>query len=201
MEKGHIYGYARVSTKGQAREGNSLEAQEEQLLAKGAERVFKDAFTGTKMHRVAFDELLSILKEGDTLMVTKLDRLARSTIEGAALVRQLNDKGIAIHVLNLGVLDNNSPQGKVMTSVFFAIAEFERDMIVARTQEGKEFARRNPNFRDGRKPTDTVRLNHALEELERGKTYKQVARETGISVSTIQRARRRKREEELLKLS
>ena len=85
--------------------------------------------------------------------------------------------------------------------MFLAIAEFERDLIVTRTQEGKEIAKKNPNYRDGRKPTDQVRLNHALDELERGKTYKQVARETGISVSTIQRAKRRKRDIELLAIA
>ena len=96
---------------------------------------------------------------------------------------------------------DNTPAGKMMTTMFLAIAEFERDLIVARTQEGKEIAKQNPSYRDGRKPTDQVRLNHALEELSKGKTYKQVARETGISISTIQRAKRRKRDMELLAIS
>ena len=144
--------------------------------------------------------LIEQLKEGDTLVVTKLDRIARSTIEGATLVKELQERGVIINVLNVGVLDN-SPAGKMMTTMFLAIAEFERDLIVARTQEGKEIAKKNPNYRDGRKPTDQVRLNHALDELEKGKTYKQVARETGISVSTIQRAKRRKRDMELLAIT
>lgn len=199
-KKNHIYGYARVSTRGQAKDGNSLEAQEKALKDAGAEKIYKDAYTGTKMHRPQFDEMLKELKSGDILIVTKLDRIARSTIEGASLIRELIDKGISINVLNVGVLDN-SPAGKMMTTMFLAIAEFERDLIVTRTQEGKAIAKKNPHYRDGRKPTDQVRLNHALEELENGKTYKQVARETGISVSTIQRAKRRKRDAELLAIS
>lgn len=201
MEKSnHIYGYARVSTRGQAKDGNSLEAQEKALKDAGAEKIYMDAYTGTKIHRPQFDLLIEQLKEGDTLVVTKLDRIARSTIEGATLVRELQDRGVIINVLNMGVLDDTA-MGKMITTVFFAIAEFERDLIITRTQEGKEIARQNPNFRDGRKPTDQVRLNHALDELAKGKTYKQVARETGISVSTIQRAKRRKRDEQLLALA
>lgn len=199
-KKNHIYGYARVSTRGQAKDGNSLEAQEKALKDAGAEKIYTDAYTGTKMHRPHFDELLTELKRGDVLIVTKLDRIARSTIEGATLIRDLIDKGISINVLNVGTLDN-TPAGKMMTTMFLAIAEFERDLIVTRTQEGKEIAKKNPNYRDGRKPTDQVRLNHALDELEKGKTYKQVARETGISISTIQRAKRRKRDAELLALA
>ena len=200
MEQTNIYGYARVSTRGQAKDGNSLEAQEKALKEAGAEKIYSDAYTGTKIHRPQFDLLLEQLKEGDTLVVTKLDRIARSTIEGATLVKELQERGVIINVLNVGVLDN-SPAGKMMTTMFLAIAEFERDLIVARTQEGKEIAKKNPNYRDGRKPTDQVRLNHALDELEKGKTYKQVARETGISVSTIQRAKRRKRDMELLAIT
>lgn len=197
------YGYMRVSTKGQAKDGNSLEAQKEMLLANGVtdENIYSDAFTGTKMHRPQFDELIKKLEKGDVLIVTKLDRIARSTIEGATLVRELIDKGVTINVLNIGILDN-SPTGKMMTTMFLAIAEFERDLIVSRTQEGKEIAKKqNPNYRDGRKPTDQVRINHALDLLDCGETYKQVARETGISVSTIQRARRRQKEAELLALA
>ena len=200
MEQTNIYGYARVSTRGQAKDGNSLEAQEKALKEAGAEKIYSDAYTGTKIHRPQFDMLIEQLKEGDTLIVTKLDRIARSTIEGATLVKELQERGVVINVLNVGVLDN-SPAGKMMTTMFLAIAEFERDLIVTRTQEGKEIAKKNPNYRDGRKPTDQVRLNHALDELAKGKTYKQVARETGISVSTIQRAKRRKHDMELLALA
>ena len=86
-----IYGYARVSTKNQMIYGNSLEQQENQLREAGAIEIYKDAFTGTKDHRPNFDKLMSLLAEGDCLMVTKLDRLARSFLQGSKIVSDLID--------------------------------------------------------------------------------------------------------------
>lgn len=77
-----IYGYARVSTKGQAKDGNSLENQVKTLTEHGAIQIFKDSFTGTKKHRPELDKLLAVVKAGDTIIVTKLDRIARSAIQG-----------------------------------------------------------------------------------------------------------------------
>lgn len=82
-----IYGYARVSTKGQAKDGNSLEAQETALREAGATEVYADAFTGTKAHRPQLDNLMEVLQPGDKLVVTKLDRVARSTIQGIELIQ------------------------------------------------------------------------------------------------------------------
>ena len=149
-----IYGYARVSTKGQARDGNSLEAQEKVLREHGAEVIYKDSFTGTKKHRPELDKLLNVLKEGDTLVVVKLDRIARSTIQGCELMNELFAKGVAVNVLNMGMMDNSST-GKLIRSVFFAFAEFERDMIVDRTSEGKAVAREREDYREGR-PTKVI---------------------------------------------
>ena len=124
-----VYGYARVSTKGQAKDGNSLEAQASAIKAAGAEKVYSDAFTGTKKNRPELDKLLSEIKEGDKLIVTKLDRIARSATQGAELIQSLLDRDITIHILNMGVLDN-TPTGKLIRTIFLAFAEFERDMIV-----------------------------------------------------------------------
>lgn len=77
-----IYGYARVSTKGQAKDGNSLEAQENALRSAGATEIYADAFTGTKTHRPELDKLMAVMQEGDTMVVTKLDRIARSATQG-----------------------------------------------------------------------------------------------------------------------
>lgn len=104
-----IYGYARVSTKGQEKDGNSLEAQEIILKENGAEIIFKDSFTGTKKHRPQLDKLMKQLKPGDTLIVTKLDRIARSTIHGAQLVEELLERGVRLNILNMGVMDNTLP--------------------------------------------------------------------------------------------
>lgn len=184
-----IYGYARVSTKGQAKDGNSLEAQEKALKEAGATDIYIDAFTGTKTDRPEFDKLMNKLQSGDTLIVTKLDRFARSMSQGSELVSELIDKGIKVYILNIGIMDN-TPSSKLIRNVFFAFAEFERDMIVERTQEGKTIAKQNPDFKEGRpKKYSKKQVQHALELLE-SHSYKQVEDLTGISKSTLIRAKR-----------
>ena len=184
-----IYGYARVSTKGQAKDGNSLEAQEKALKEAGATKIYTDAFTGTKTDRPEFEKLMNELQSGDTLIVTKLDRFARSMSQGSELVSVLIDKGIKVYILNIGIMDN-TPSSKLIRNVFFAFAEFERDMIVERTQEGKTIAKQNPDFKEGRpKKYSKKQVEHALELLE-NHSYKQVEDLTGISKSTLIRAKR-----------
>ena len=94
-----FYGYARVSTRGQVK-GNSLAEQRQQLLDSGCEEVIEEQYTGTTTERPQLDALLTRLKDGDTLIVTKLDRLARSAMEGANLIKELTDKGISVNILN-----------------------------------------------------------------------------------------------------
>jgi len=144
-----IYGYARVSTKGQAKDGNSLEAQDKVLREAGAEKIYCDSFTGTKLTRPEFDKLKALLQEGDTLIVTKLDRFARSVTQGIEMIEELISKGVTVHILNLGIMDN-SPTGRLIRNVMLSFAEFERDMIVERTQEGKAIAREKGIRVDGR---------------------------------------------------
>lgn len=185
-----VYGYARVSTKGQAKDGNSLEAQENVLRAAGAVEIYADAFTGTKSHRPELDKLLAVIQSGDILKVTKLDRIARSATQGIGLVQSLLDKGVAVHVLNMGMMDN-TPTGKLVRNVMLAFAEFERDMIVERTGEGKAIARQNPDFKEGRPPKyGKAQLNHAMELLE-NHSYGEVVKMTGISRSTLLRAKKK----------
>lgn len=185
-----IYGYARVSTKGQARDGNSLEAQEIALRSAGAIKIYADAFTGTKANRPELDKLLAVMQSGDTMVVTKLDRIARSATQGIALIQSLLDRGIVVHVLNMGLMDN-TPTGKLIRNIMLAFAEFERDMIVERTQEGKAIAKLNPDFKEGRpKKFSKVQISHALDLLNEY-SYKQVEQMTGISKSTLIRAKRK----------
>lgn len=185
-----VYGYARVSTKGQAKDGNSLEAQKKALRENGAEVILEDTFTGTKTHRPELDKLLSELKAGDKLIITKLDRIARSAIQGIDLVQGLLDKGVVVHVLNMGLMDNTAT-GRLIRSIMLAFAEFERDMIVERTQEGKAIAKKNPDFREGRPNVyGREQIKHALNLLEKN-SYSQVERMTGISKSTLVRAKRK----------
>lgn len=186
-----IYGYARVSTKGQAKDGNSLEAQEKALRESGANEIYVDAFTGTKTDRPEFDKLMNKIQKGDTLIVTKLDRFARSMSQGGELVSDLIERGIKVYILNIGVMDN-TPSSKLIRNVFFAFAEFERDMIVERTMEGKAIAKQNPDFREGRpKKYSRKQIEHALELLE-SNSYKQVEDMTGISKSTLIRAKKKR---------
>ena len=190
------YGYARVSTLGQARDGNSLEAQEQALREAGAEKIFTESFSGSKDSRPQLDKLMRIIYEGDTLIITKLDRIARSLVQGVQLLEELRWRGVTVNVLNLGIIDN-SPTGKLIRNIMLCFAEFERDIIVQRTQEGKAIAKQNPNFKDGRpKKFKKRQIDHAL-ELLKTHSYKQVAQMTGISMATLGRAKRKAKESEI----
>ena len=181
------YGYARVSTSGQ-----DLETQIQTLKASGCEQIFSEHFTGTLTERPQFSLLLDSLRQGDTLVVTKLDRFARSATKGSELIKHLLDKGVSVHILNMGLLDN-TPASKLIRNIFFAFAEFERDMIVERTQEGKQIAKQKPDFKEGRPKKYTKKqLNHAIKLLEEN-SYNQVAELTGISKSTLIREMKKRK--------
>ena len=186
-----IYGYARVSTATQGRDGNSLEEQVSALEKYGCGEIVTEAFTGKTMDRPKFNALLEQLQEGDTLVVCKLDRFARTAIEGVQTVRELFERGIRVHILNMGLIENTLT-GNLILTVMLAFAEYERGMIVERTQTGKAVARQNPDFREGRpKKFSRTQIKHALELLESGKTYREVEAMTGISKSTLVRARKK----------
>lgn len=184
------YGYARVSTLNQ-----DLESQIQMLKNEGCEKIYSEKFTGTKFDRPKFQELLSILETGDTLIVTKLDRFARSTVDAIQTVKMLSEKGVKVHILNMGLVED-TPTGRLVFNVMSAFAEFERDMIVERTQEGKAIAKLNPNFKEGRpKKYNKDQIAHAL-NLLKDHSYKEVERMTGISRSTLKRAKKAKEREE-----
>lgn len=185
-----IYGYASVSSKGQLRDGNGLEEQTQKLKESGCEEIIVEQFTGTTMDRPYFSDLIKRLGEGDTLKVTKLDRFARSAGEGSLLAKELLAKGVNLHILNMGLIENTTV-GRLILNNLLAFAEFERDMIVERTQAGKAIARTKEGYREGRPPTDEKKLAHAVELIKSGKTYREVVDITGISKSTIIRAVRR----------
>lgn len=181
------YGYARVSTVGQ-----DLQAQINALEAEGCDVIYSEKFTGTKTDRPEFQRLLAELKVGDTLIVTKLDRFARSTLEAIQTIRELFERGVKIHVLNIGVVEN-TPSGRLIFNVLSSFAEFERDLIVERTQEGKAIAKQRPDFREGRPPKYTRKqIEHALGLLG-SHSYSEVEEMTGISKSTLLRAKRASR--------
>lgn len=182
-----IYGYARVSSKGQDLYGNSLERQQEELRNAGCMEIYHDSYTGTKMDRPQFSVLIEKLKPGDTLVVTKLDRFARNASDGAKMVDGLVKSGVSVRILNMGMAENTS-MGRLMVHMLFAFAEFERDMIVERTQMGKAVAKaNNPDWKVGRKEikVDMDKFKELLRLQKRRKvTVKECCKQLGISETT-----------------
>lgn len=189
-----VIGYARVSSKSQL-DNNSLEQQQQEILNRYSSAIiYKEQYTGTTTHRPIFDKLIKGLDTGDTLVVCKLDRLARNTVEGIEIVQGLFDKGIAVHVLNVGLLENTT-MGKFFLTTLLAVAEMERNTIIERTQNGKAIAKTKEGFKEGRPKKYTHKqLEHALSMLSvnGGKySYTQVAEITNISKSTLIREQRK----------
>ena len=178
------YGYIRVSTKGQV-PGTSLAEQEQQIKERYPTAIIvKEAASGAHERQV-FDNLCKSLQAGDTLVVCKMDRFCRSAKEGLQYVDLLRDKGVAVHILNMGLLDN-SPMGRLVATMLLAFAEFERDMIVERTLEGKQIKmKRDLDATLGRpKKFKKAQRDMALKLLE-NHSYNEVSSMTGISRSTL----------------
>ena len=146
-------GYGRVSSKGQEKNGNSLEDQERQLKEAGCDEIVLESYTGTTMERPKFTKLLETLEVGDTLVVCKLDRFARTAREGLEVVEDLMARGVKVHILNMGLIED-TPMGRVILTVMLAFAQFERDSIVDRTSAGKALAREKEGYREGRPRTE-----------------------------------------------
>lgn len=189
-----VVGYCRVSSKKQL-EGYGLEAQVEEIKSKYENAIiYQEQYTGTKTDRPIFNEVLKELKEGDTLVVTKLDRLARNTVEGIQIVEDLFKKGVAVHVLNVGLLENTS-MGKFFLTTLLAVAEMERNTILERMNSGKEVAKaraeaEGKKFKEGRpKAHSQENIDRALKLLET-MSYREVVELTKISKSTLIRAKR-----------
>lgn len=178
------YGYARVSSTGQALYGNGLDVQEEKLREAGAEKVYKDVYTGTKSSRPELDKLISVLADGDMVIVAKMDRLGRSAVDIIRLIKELVEKGVTVNILNMGVADN-SPTGRFMVNILSCVAEFEHDMILTRMQEGKEFRRAtDPTYKEGRKAVivDEKKFQKTKKRVDDGEiTITTACKELGIS--------------------
>lgn len=186
-----VFGYTRVSSRGQL-DNHSLEQQAQEILCRyeGA-KIYKEQFTGTTTHRPILEALISSVQAHDVIVVTKLDRLARTTTEGIELIQELFNREVSVHVLNVGLLENTT-MGKFFLTTLLAVAELERNMIIERTQNGKAIAKQSPNFREGRpKLYSPKQMAHALELLQEH-SYKEVEQITGISKSTLIRAKRKR---------
>ena len=186
-----IVGYCRVSTKLQASDGNSLVAQRKEILDRYPNAlIYEEAYTGTTTDRPVFIEAVTSLNKNDTLVVTKLDRLARNTVEGIQIVQEIFRKKAAVHVLNVGLLEDTA-MGQFFITTLLAVAQLERSQIIERTQTGRAIARTKPGYHEGRPPVyDERRIDLAMKLLE-DNSYRTVSEMTGISISTLTRAKRR----------
>jgi DNA invertase Pin-like site-specific DNA recombinase len=177
-----IFGYARVSTQGQ-----DLTAQIEALRAAGAETIFKEKVSGVWADRPQLAKLMAALQAGDIVVVTKLDRLGRSTRELLELIERIGKAGAAFRSLGDPLWDTSSSQGRLLSTLLAAIADFERDLIRERTGDGRKRAMANGvKFGRKRKLSDYQRAE-AIKRRGDGESLTSIARSYGVAISMISR--------------
>jgi DNA invertase Pin-like site-specific DNA recombinase len=184
LESGRLLvGYARVSTDGQ-----DLANQRDELHTAGCSRIFAEKITGTHARRPELARMLDHLRRGDVVIVTRLDRLARSTRDLLDIAEQLQAKGAGLRSLAEPWADTTSPAGRMVLTVFAGIAEFERSLIVERTRNGREAAKKR-GVQFGRRPALSAgQLDHARELLASGRTTNEAADLLGVHRATLYRA-------------
>ncbi|HHQ4721680.1 TPA: recombinase family protein [Aeromonas veronii] len=173
-----LVGYARVSTVGQ-----SLDTQLQALAE--CSTIFQEKVSGARDNRPQLALLLDSVRKGDVVLVTKLDRLARNTRHLLEISEYLQSKQVALRILNLGI-NTSTPTGKLMLTMIGAIATFERELMLERQAEGIELAKQRGVYK-GRKPTAMARGEEVLALADRGVAKTEIARQTGISLSSVQR--------------
>ena len=161
-------------------------------------RIFRDVYSWKPECRPQLDRLLKVIEYGDKPTITRLERIASSLMQVVQMLETLSKRDVIVEVLNMGIIDD-TPTGKLIRNIMLSFSEFEHDLIVQRTQEGKAIARQNADFKDGcPKKISRVQLEHALELLETH-SYKQLERLTGISITTIYRSKLERAKRELLR--
>lgn len=190
---GHVYGYARVSTKDQ-----SYDDQVEALKEAGCERIFTDKASGKNTNRPGFEELMNTRLKGDTVVITKLDRIGRSLQDLITIVDGFNDDGIGFKVLDNSKanIDTTTPNGKLMFTIFAAFAEYERGLILERTAKGRESARAKGRL-GGRKKEITQKTIDAVTKLAEMIDIQDACKEVGISRQSYYRLRNKQVSETL----
>ncbi len=165
-----------------------LDAQQDALLAAGADKFFVEKITGTKASRPELDKALEYLREGDTLVITRMDRLGRSAKDLLNIVSTLETLGVDLEILEQNI-DTKTPEGKLFFTMVAGFAEFEHSMMVARTKEGLAAARARGRV-GGRKPKMTATKVNEAKRLysERKLTVQEIAELLGVSRPTIYRA-------------
>lgn len=180
-----LYGYCRVSTTGQ-----SLDAQREALQAAGCERIFEERVSGAKSDRRELARLLAAVEghgPGAIVVVTRLDRLARSTLDLLSTLDRIANAGAGFRSLADTWADTTTPHGRLMVTVLGGLAAFERELIIARTREGRARARaRGVHLGRPAKLTPAQR-QHVRQALAEGETQAELARRLAVSPATISR--------------
>jgi DNA invertase Pin-like site-specific DNA recombinase len=172
------YGYARVSSIGQ-----SLETQLEQLAS--CDRIYQEKVSGATMERPELEMLIKQMRAGDVLVVTKLDRLARSTKDLLEIVEDLKQRKAALKILNMN-LDTSTPTGTLMLTMLGAIAQFERELMLERQSEGIAKAKQDGKYK-GRVPSAKGKAAQVLTLLASGATRQEAAEKYGIGISSVYR--------------
>lgn len=181
------YGYARVSTDGQ-----TLDAQVAQLEAAGASKLFKEKVSGAKRDRVQLDKMLAALNAGDVVIVTRLDRLARSTRDLLNILGVVADKGAAFRSLGDGWADTTTAHGRLMLTVLAGLAEFERELIRSRTGEGRARAKARGVKLGRRFKLTQHQRDEAVRRRDAGEeSMTEIARSYNVSHSMISKLRAR----------
>ncbi|MCW1241926.1 recombinase family protein [Bacillus pretiosus] len=175
------FGYMRVSTIDQ-----NLDRQEQQLRDAGCERMFFEKVTGTKRDRLELNRMLEFLRNGDTVVVTDLTRLSRSTKDLIEIAELISRKGANLKSLKESWLDTTTAHGKMLFTVFAGIAQFERDLTSERTKEGIMAAKKRGKY-PGRPKTDKEKVNYALYLIKQGMNRTDAAEKAGISRMTLYR--------------
>lgn len=178
-----VVGYARVSTTDQ-----KLEVQLDALQKMGVERIYQEKASGADGDRVELAALLDYVREGDTVIACKLDRLARSTKHLLVISDKLTAKRVTLRILNID-LDTSTPTGKLMLTMLAAIATFEREMMLERQADGIAKAKEAGVY-TGRKPTAKAKSAEVLSLLDQGKTKEAVASTLKIGVASVYRIAR-----------
>lgn len=185
------YGYARVSTQGQ-----DLAEQRGALVNHGVmlPNLFTDKMTGRRMDRPGLTKLLAQLQPGDQVIITKLDRLGRSTTDVLELIKKLSDRGVGLEAMDQGIRlqpSDKDPINKLLVTILAAFADLERDFIVQRTKEGKAVARKRPGYREGRPKAIVTDRDRKLWAYAQEHSMQAAADLGDISLRTMYRIRDR----------
>lgn len=179
-----LIGYARTST---AEQLAGLEGQDRDLKAAGVEKLFSEQVSSVA-HRKELEAALDFVRDGDTLIVTKLDRLARSTAHLLSIVEKLDRKRVGLRILDFGgtAVDTKSPSGKLMLTMFAAMAQFEREMMLERQREGIAKAKQDGKYK-GRKPTARAKAEQVEKLHSEGVGATEIAKRLSIGRASVYR--------------